>query len=309
MKSRTLFLLSLIFIFSCKNDNTILQEVKILPHYPSASGVEYSNKHFYIIGDDANNLLILDSNLNSLDSLALYSFAEKRIPKKVKADLEAVLITPKNKLLLLGSGSLSPYRNIAWLIDPATKQQDSIRLDTFYQRLHLYGLKEINIEGACAIPGAIILSNRGSKGFPKNHLVFTDNSFWEKQNNSAVTSMLVGSNTDSSVFNGVSGLAYATKSDQLILTVSTEDTRNTIDDGAIGKSYLWLVKSISSKKNWKAINPDRIIDLEETDPRFKGQKIESVCITKETKNFLYITLVADNDNGSSTLFKMVVEKD
>lgn len=309
IKSRNLFLLSLIFIFSCKNDNTILQEVKILPHYPSASGVEYTNKQFYIIGDDANNLLILDSNLNSIDSLSLYTFAEKRIPKKVKADLESILITPKNKLLLLGSGSLSPYRHIAWLIDPVTKQKDSIRLDTFYQRLHLYGLKEINIEGACAIPGSIILSNRGSKGFPKNHLVFTDNSFWEKQKNAVVTSMLVGSNTDSLVFNGVSGLAYSTKSDQLILTVSTEDTRNNVDDGAIGKSYLWLVKSISSKKNWKAINPDRIIELEETDPRFKGQKIESVCITKETKNFLYLTLVSDNDNGSSTFFKMVVEKD
>ncbi len=296
IKSRYLFLLSLIFIFSCKNDNTILQEVNILPHYPSASGIEYISKQFFIIGDDANNLLVLDSNLHSIDSLPLYSFAEKRIPKKVKADLEAILITPKNKLLLLGSGSLSPYRNIAWLIDPVKKQKDSIRLDTFYQRLLLYGLKEINIEGACAIPGSIIISNRGSKGFLKNHLVFTDNSFWEKQKIATVTSMLVGSNTDSSVFNGVSGLAYATKSDQLILTVSTEDTRNNVDDGAIGKSYLWLVKSISSKKNWKAINPDRMIDLEEIDPRFKGQKIESVCITKETKNFLYLTLVADNDN-------------
>lgn len=309
IKSRYLFLLLLIVIFSCNNNNTLLQEIKILPHYPSASGIEYTNIQFYIIGDDANNLLVLDSNLNSIDSIQLYSFSEKRISKKIKADLEAILITPKNKLLLLGSGSLAPYRNGAWLVDPATKQKDSIRLDTFYQRLSLYGLEEINIEGACAIPGSIILSNRGSKGFPKNHLVFTDNSFWEKQKTSAVTCILVGSNTDSSVFKGVSGLAYASKSDQLILTVSTEDTRNNVDDGAIGKSYLWLVKSISSKKNWKAINPNRIVDLEEIDPRFKGQKIESVCVTKETTNFIYLTLVADNDDGSSTLFHMVVEKD
>ncbi|OSZ80083.1 hypothetical protein CAP36_02125 [Chitinophagaceae bacterium IBVUCB2] len=286
-----------------------MQEIKLLADYPSASGIEYSNKQYYIIGDDANNLLILDSNLNSIDSLSLYSFAEKRISKKIKADLEAILFTRKNKLLLIGSGSLSPYRNIAWLIDPLTKQKDTTRLDTFYQRLQLYGIKEINIEGACSIPGSIIISNRGSKGFPKNHLVFTSNSFWEKQELSPVTSIMIGTNTDSTVFNGVSGMAYASKSDQLILTVSTEDTRNNIDDGAIGKSYLWLIKSISSKKNWKAINPNRVIDLEKIDPRFKGQKIESVCITKETKNFLYLTLVADNDNGSSTLFKVVVEKD
>lgn len=309
MKFCHLPLLFLICIISCNNDNNVLQEIKLLADYPSASGIEYSNKQYYIIGDDANNLLILDSNLNSIDSLSLYSFAEKRISKKIKADLEAILFTRKNKLLLIGSGSLSPYRNIAWLIDPLTKQKDTTRLDTFYQRLQLYGIKEINIEGACSIPGSIIISNRGSKGFPKNHLVFTSNSFWEKQELSPVTSIMIGTNTDSTVFNGVSGMAYASKSDQLILTVSTEDTRNNIDDGAIGKSYLWLIKSISSKKNWKAINPNRVIDLEKIDPRFKGQKIESVCITKETKNFLYLTLVADNDNGSSTLFKVVVEKD
>ena len=121
--------------------------------------------------------------------------------------------------------------------------------------------------------------------------------------------MLAGSATDTFLFNGVSGLAYAKQTDKLILTVSTEDTRNSLDDGAIGKSYLWVVNSISTKKNWKAINPNRIIDLEEIDPRFKGQKIESVCIIKETKNFMYLVLAADNDNGSSTLFTMVVEKD
>ncbi len=309
MKFRYLVLIFTICILSCKNDNNVLQEIKILPDYPSASGIEYSDKQFFIIGDDANKLLILDSSLNSVDSISLYSFPEKRISKKIKADLEAILITRNDKLLLLGSGSLSPYRNTAWLIDPVSKQKDSILLDTFYQRLQLYGLKEINIEGACAIAGSIILSNRGSKGFPKNHLVFTSNLFWEKQENSPLSSVLIGANTDSSIFNGVSGLAYAIKSDQLILTVSTEDTRNNIDDGTIGKSYLWFVKSITSKKNWKAINPDRVIDLEEIDPRFKGQKIESVCVTEETRNFLYLTLVADNDNGSSTLFRIVVEKD
>lgn len=309
MKPCYLILPFLICILSCKNDNSVLQEVKILPHYPSASGIEYFNKQFFIIGDDANNLLILDSNLVAIDSLPLYSFAEKRIAKKMKADLESITLTKHNKLLIMGSGSLSPYRNIAWLTDPVTKQKDSIRLDTFYQRLQLYGLKEINIEGACAIPGSLLLSNRGSKGFPKNHLVFTSNNFWEKQEQSPVTSIPIGANPDSSIFNGVSGMAYAAKSDQLILTVSTEDTRNALDDGAIGKSYLWLVKNITSKKNWKAINPNRVIDLDETDPRFKQQKIESVCIAKETKNFLYLILVADNDNGSSTLFNMVVEKD
>lgn len=302
------YLFIIIYSLASCGSNSMLKEVVILDHYPSASGIEYFNKQFYIIGDDANNLLVLDSNLNPVDSIPLYSFTEKRIPKKVKADLEAITITSDNKLLVTGSGSSSPARDVAWLIDPVSKQKDSIRLDTFYQRLKANGIKEINIEGITSIPGSIILSNRGSKGYPKNHLVITSRNYWNDQSNAPITVVLAGTSTDSSFFNGVSGIAYAAKSDRLILTVSTEDTRNSMDDGAIGKSYLWIIENISAKKSWKAINPDQVIDLEAIDARFKGQKIESVCVTKETRNFLHVVLAADNDNGSSTIFRLVAEK-
>ena len=298
----------IIGIFSC-GSNELLEEVIEYPSYPSASGIEYRNKKIYIIGDDATHLLVLDSNMAYADSIILYPGNEKKIPKAVKPDLEAAAFTNDGRLLLLGSGSASPQRNIGWFIDPDNKKADSIRLDTFYSRLQLNGIKELNIEGATAIPGSFVLSSRGSKGYPRNHLIITDKNFWRKQSQAAITTILAGSNTDSSLFSGISGLAYASKSDRLLLTVSTEDTRNSIDDGAIGKSYIWIIKNISSKKRWKAINPDKIIGLESLDPKFKGQKIESVCITKETTDFLHLVLVADNDNGSSTLFRVIVQKD
>ena len=306
--TRLCYIILLIIISISCGSNNMLKEMKKIGHYPSASGIEYFNNHFYVIGDDANELLILDSNLNTIDSIPLYSFAEKRIPKPVKADLEAITITKDNKLLLVGSGSLSPYRNIAWLIDPVTKQKDSIKLDTFYQRFKMNGIDEINIEGISAIPGSILLSNRGSKGYPKNHLIMTSDNFWEDQANAPISIILVGSNTDSTLFSGVSGFSYTKKSDRLVLTVSTEDTRNTMDDGAIGKSYLWIIENISAKKKWKAINPDHVIDLDNMDAKFKGQKIESVCVTKETKDFLHLVLAADNDDGSSSIFRLIVEK-
>ncbi len=302
--NKTNFLLLFITLTSC-NSKVILQEVKTLPHYPSASGIEYLNSKVYIIGDDANNLLILDSNLNITDSIALYSYTGKRIPKSVKPDLESISILQGNQLLLTGSGS-SALRQIAWIIDPVTRQRDSIRLDTFYQRLRLNGIKEINLEGSTTISGSMVMANRGSKGYPKNHLIITSRNFLDRQTSTEINTVLAGTNTDTSFFNGISGLAYAKKTDKLILTVSTEDTRNSMDDGTIGKSYLWIIKNISSKKRWKAVNPDTIIGLDDADPRFKGHKIESVCITKETGKFLYLLLVADNDNGSSTLFKLVV---
>lgn len=309
-KKRSLFfIVAVILAFSCKKEKKIPVEVKELPQYPSASGIEYFNHNVYIIGDDANRLLVLDSNLNPIDSVILYSFIEKRIPKNVKADLEGITVTKDKKLLITGSGSLSPYRNIAWMVDPLNKQKEIIMLDTFYQRLNQNGISAINIEGICTIPGSVILTNRGSKGYPKNHLILTNKDFWKDQGNAPISLILAGFNKDSSSFNGVSGITYSTRSDALIMTVSTEDTRNSLDDGAIGKSYLWIVNSISSKKRWKAINPDKIIDLDKTDARFKGHKIESVCIMKETRKQFHLLLAADNDNGSSTLFKMVVSKD
>ncbi len=308
-KGSLFFIAAVIIAFSCKKEKKIVVEVKELPQYPSASGIEYFNNNVYIIGDDANRLLVLDSNLIPTDSIILYPFIEKRIPRNVKADLEGITVTKDKKLLITGSGSLSPYRNIAWMVDPLSKQKEIILLDTFYQRLKQNGISEINIEGICAIPGSVILTNRGSKGYPKNHLVLTNKDFWKDQVNAPISLVLAGFNKDSSSFNGVSGITYAAKSDALLMTVSTEDTRNSLDDGAIGKSYLWIINNISSKKRWKAINPDKIIDLDKTDARFKGHKIESVCIMEETRKQLHLLLAADNDNGSSTLFKLIVPKD
>lgn len=306
---RILFIVwTLLTISSCGNKH-LLEEVKSIPSYPSASGIEFLENKIYLIGDDAKNIMMLDSSYNSIDSIALYAYSEARIPKAEKADLESITTTKNNKLLLLGSGSLSPYRNVAWLIDPRMKEKEFIRLDTFYQRLQLNGLKELNIEGSCSIPGSVLLSNRGSKGYPKNYLIVTNDMFWTDQSDSHIAIISIGGNNDTTKFSGISGMTYAQKSDRLLLTVSTEDTKNAIDDGAIGKSYLWIIKNISSKKRWKAINPDKVIDLENMDARFKGQKIESVCITKETTGFLHLILVSDNDNGSSTIFRLVVEKD
>src|SRR3569832_2353379 len=90
----------LLGLVSCGSNN-MLKEVKQFDHYPSASGVEYFNDRYYVIGDDANDLLVLDSNLTPSDSIRLYSFAEKRIPKAIKADLENNTITADKKILLL----------------------------------------------------------------------------------------------------------------------------------------------------------------------------------------------------------------
>jgi hypothetical protein len=288
-----------------------LEAMKKLADYPSASAIEYLNGKIYLLGDDANYLVVLDSNFNQIDSVQLYSFTEKRIPKELKADLEALTIIRKKKqtlLLAVGSGA-TEKRNAGWIIDIDSGKKDSISLDRFYSRLGKKGAKEINIEGACSIPGYLLLVNRGNKGYRSNLLIKTKNDFWNDTINTPVDLIRIGTNTDTNSFQGASGMDYATRSDRLILTVSTEDTKNSYDDGTIGKSYLWVVKFISSKREWLAINPDQVIDLEKIDQRFKGQKIESVAVMNETNDHLVLLLAADNDDGSSSLFKLKIKKE
>jgi hypothetical protein len=263
------------------------------------------------MGDDATHLLVLDSNLNTTDSVRIFPSNEKRIPKDIKADLEDMtLVEWKNntRLLMTGSGSLDSFRNKAVLYDPSTRDHTVISMDTFYRRLKYRGLEQLNLEGICVVPGNIILSNRGHKGSPKNHLIFTSTDFWARQTEAPLSIVKVGINQDSTRFQGVSGLAYARRCDKLILSVSTEDTRSVHEDGMIGKSYLWIIDNIASKKRWNSINPGRIIDLDNIDPRFKGHKIESVCVVSETKHFIQLALVADDDDGSSMLFRLDVSK-
>jgi len=307
----TLILLAGPVLFGCNNEpGMILKETKVIP-YPSASAMICFNDRIFVIGDDATYLLILDKGLNITDSIGVFNSTEKRIPKNIKSDLESITLVNDNKksfLLAIGSGSLDPYRNTCILIDPVTYQANVVSLDSFYKRIKEAGIKDLNIEGAAAIPGGILLASRGNKAFAKNHLVFTSGDFWKNQDSAEIRVIKTGVNNDTSVFNGISGLEYSKKSDRLLLTVSTENTYNTHSDGVIGKSYLWIINDITSKRRFSAVNPNRIIDLEEVDQRFRGQKIESVCIITETRKQMELLLVSDDDRGGSSLFRVLVEK-
>lgn len=313
MKFLPALIIVTIAITSCKNKEATMV-MKTLDNYPSASGIEYFDNSFYIIGDDAKNILVLDNDLNIKDSIALYDFEGYRFAKDIKPDLESITVLHSGSsfyLLVLGSGSVSPYRNKGWLINLTRKQKGSISLDSLYSRFNKQNkLKEINIEGVCSLPTGLLIANRGHLGYRENHLIFIDSSYYFNLNNATASATnLIMPGVDTSSFNGVSGLAYSAKSDKLFLTVSTEMTASSYEDGAIGKSYLWIINNVSEKKLTDGLKADKIIDLELTDSLFKGQKIESVCLITEQKDKVTLAMVADNDKGSSTVYKLTVKYD
>lgn len=295
-----------IIILSCGRKNMSDLQIKKLD-YPSASSIEYYDGKLYLMGDDATKLLVLDTNLNIVDSIPIISYSGNRIPKNIKPDLEASALDTDN-LFLFGSGSLSPYRNFGRKLNLKTKDSDSINLEPLFIKAKHLGVEQINIEGACFVSGKLLFANRGNKGYPHNHLIITDEK--SLNNDSSFQAFIIpfAPQKDTASFKGISGLCYAKESDKLILTVSTEDTRNSHEDGAIGKSYLWVISNISTKINDRVLGTKRVIDLEYIDSRFKGQKIESATVIKETENLIHLALVAENDDGKSTVFKMSITK-
>jgi hypothetical protein len=305
-----LAIVCLLVLVACRRPLTV-QQVQELPEYASGSGMAFFNNRIYLMGDDMSYLLVTDTSFQPIDSIRLLNSTQSRIPKEVKQDIEAISLLRLKKnpsLLLIGSGSIEPYRSKGWLIDIRNKTGKLIEMESFYRRLTAFGIKEKNIEGVTAFSAGIVLANRGNKSYPKNYLVFTNHEFWNNQSTADIRIMKVGANTDTAAFSGVSGLEYSFRSDCLLLTISTENTYSAKSDGAIGKSYLWLINNITTKRRLTAINPDRVIDLEAMDNRFKGHKIESVCIIGEDKSDYHLVLVADNDKGTSVLFKLLLKK-
>lgn len=284
-------------------------QIQVLNEYPSGSGSDYFKDKLMVVGDDAPALLVLDSAWNESTEIRLFDTEAKRMEKAIKADIEAATWFRdkyESGLLLLGSGSLPPNRRSGIIVRPLPDSARSFSLDTFYTRLVQAGIKELNVEGLAQLPGWFVIACRGNMNFRKNHLVFVKNRFWEDQAEVPFHTALLGGNSPGRIFSGVSGLDYSYKTDRLFITASTEHTSSTAADGEIGKSYLWIVNSMNRMVEFAAINPFDEIDLLEQDPRFAGMKVESVSVISENTDNSELVLVADNDDGRTTLFRVKV---
>lgn len=307
IKNYSCFLL--LVILSCNSKPGKLLKIINLPNYPSASGLVAYKSSFYLVGDDATSIWQLDSNYKKINEINLYASSLKRIPKNKKEDMEAMTVVEKEDtafLLIMGSGS-TKIREQGWKINLADGQKTKLSLSVFYKRLQLEGIKEVNIEGITATEQGFILANRGNLNYRKNYLIFTSPDFYQNQEMAPLTLVKFGFQKDSS-FSGISGLSYSNKTGHLYGTVSTENTTNSFEDGAIGSSSVFILKDVLQKQKLAAVNPNAQINLKKINNKFNKQKIESPAILKEENNRATLLLAADNDNGESTLFEVEMEK-
>ena len=148
-----------------------------LPDFPSGSSINYYEGKLYIIGDDANTVLVLDSNYQCVEEIPVFNYPEKRIPKSVKDDLEtSTLLTIEGVVYLFSLGSASRsirMKGVLISLNENSKNNEPqiIDLSEFMSRLPK-SIGEINIEGSTVLRNQFVMSKRANLSNPTNHLLF-----------------------------------------------------------------------------------------------------------------------------------------
>jgi hypothetical protein len=290
---------------------TILSEA-VLPHLPSASGVEIIGPTAYVVSDDAPYLYLLDATtLASAGQVQLFEttdFGSGRIPKASKPDLEsmAAIAGPGGRpgLLLCGSGS-RPNRDKGYFVSlpaspgKAVAPPQALDLHPLYAQLraHLPPGTTLNIEAAATTATELLLLQRSVGGGPA--LLFG-------LPLGAVRAHLLGLGTPAPApvrvlpfelptlgghAAGFSGATYV--NGVLLVTASVEATTDAVADGAVLGSFVGVVGL--------AARTAAFARLAWADGRAYLGKVEGLAVRRTLgPHALELLLVTDDDRGGST---------
>lgn len=257
------------------------------------------------MGDDSPWLFKLNQKLEIAGNIRITdipSSTGNKIPKKFKLDLEAITFAGSEELLLFGSGSKSPKRDILLRINIQTQATKQYSIEQFYQSLRTAASlteKEFNIEAAVVIEKILYLFNRGKNMIFKLNLQSLLNHAEGNQNIPACEIFHITLPELNGIAFRFSGACPAPGLKQIIFTASAENTSNWIDDGAI----LGSIVGILPLNALKDACPDciQITDLNNEPLKIK---VESVAVHRvASHNSLRLLLVTDNDSSASELIE------
>ena len=296
-------LISILFILTSLLPACIMKEFQPVyersvtaANYPSGSTVSYLENKFYVMGDDAAEILILGTDLKETGRIAIFPMGEQpRLPKASKADIEASVVINRDQkqlILFLGSGSVSPHRDSTFLLDPVSGEVTRLDSKSFFDELR-ENAREVNVEAAAMVDKDMVIGLRGNSTYPDNYIVVAG---FDGMGLSYKRKILLSTPLGEA---GISGMDYDDKEDILFITFSSEDTPNAYDDGQIGESYLAMVRYARSALIEDRLSISSVIKLSELSADLLHQKVESVSLMKDQRKLL---LVADDDQGNTRLF-------
>lgn len=286
---------------------TIL-DTKELENVPSGSGLAKSKDIYYVIGDDSPYLFALNSAFEVISKTELldnYNLSKGRIKKSEKPDFETLEMIDEDEMVIFGSGSKSPQRDIfirVLLKDSLQIQQYEI--SNFYNELRnlpIFQDSELNIEATAYYNKNLFLFNR-----KKNLIIsFKYQDFLNYINKiSGIPEMKISSYSlpkINGIESGFSGATILKTSSKIIFTATVEDTNNAYDDGEILGSFVGLIDLTDNTFS---------NTFEYCEIPYEGTKlkVESVTVEEEiTNKKAKLVFVTDDDKGSSIILKTLLE--
>ena len=281
----------------------ILNHLKI-PDLPSGSGLVRTADRYYAVGDDSPYLFSLNNKFEIISKILLIESSQsvpERIIKGEKSDFESLEMINEKEMVVFGSGSKSPQRDVFVRIRlPETIIIDSYHITAFYDHLRrMPELRdsELNIEATAYHNGNLYLFNR------KKNLILKFN--YEKLLNFILEGTafpppeirefkLPAMSGIEAGFSGATAFKYSAR---IIFTASVENTSNAYDDGEILGSLIGCIY----------ISRDTISDV--IDYCFipnstENFKVESVIIIEEISDLkTKVALITDDDLGNSILIE------
>jgi len=302
-------ILTTLFLFGCRQADTndlIIESSKKFDSIPSASGIAVSKDTAYIITDDGTGIYTINIKTFSTGKIRVKGFDYQlyREDKSSKHDFEGACFVKwngKDYLVAIGSGSDEKSRDSLLILNIGDhSEQHIMSLRPFYnqlQKLTSTPAQQWNIEGIAEADNRLILVNRGNNLVIQcNKNVFFDwlfNSIKPFPKIEYQQLHLPSINEHEARLSGICTIDDT----HLLFCASVEDTPDWTKDGPVLGSYF----GIYSIKKKQVVATYQLRDKEDHPMK---EKIESVEIVEKGKNGVVFLATGDNDNGSSTLFRI-----
>ncbi len=284
-----------------------ITETQSLANIPSGSGLQKAGTGYYVVGDDAPFLYCLDSSFKVTSKIPLVdtlSFAAGRMEKSEKPDFEAMEQVGENELVIFGSGSKSPQRDLfvrVLLEDSPRVEKHS--LTPFYRQLKslpAFKDSELNIEAVAHHNGQLFLFNRN----PALLVRFNYSTFLNYLKGTAPLPALHVTPFSLPKIRGVeagfSGATILPAESKIIFTATAEATQNAYADGEIRGSIVGLINLTDGAV--AATFEYTLISTEGNPLKVESVTVEEVPAGREAK----LVFVTDDDRGNSVILKGVL---
>jgi hypothetical protein len=313
-----LMIFATIFLHACNSGekmNAKIENSVTLYEIPSASGIEFLDGKYWLIGDNSPWLFEVNEAFAVAKKYPIFSmdYSENgTIPKSKKHDFEAMTALNwegDSALFIFGSGSkANRFQGVLVKINSAlhpTMETQKFDLTDFYSKiLEKAKLKEgeLNIEAAAVLGDHLFLFNRG-----KNKLISLKvKHFIDYLSGTRETIKIKVKTIDLPEIDGIragfSGATADEKFQRIVFTASVENTADWVADGEVLGSFIGVL-NLQSLKNHAAPKCVLIINKQE----ILRIKAESIALEESYENSFRCLVVTDSDGGKSELLKLKVQ--